>query len=253
MGAAASSCAPRSSPRRQDVPPIRRERSSPNRIAIAPPEMIGNQSTTARAAPAVDATSARFKSHGHDALTMASFTAEHQARRASTSKPAEPRRRSLRISWRRGSDLDEERVPGNLSLSKTLRDDEASGALMAFARADVSEENLEFWFAVNDCRRAWDEAGAAAASGYATVSEARTRRVKELIATFLKEGAPKQVCIGDQRVQAVIAAAESGTFERTSFDGAQMVAELSLAQDIFPRFVESAAGQRLSLNPGLCD
>ena len=54
-------------------------------------------------------------------------------------------------------------------------------------------------------------------------------------------------------MQAVIAAGErGGGFDRASFDEAQTIAELSLGQDIFPRFVENVAGRKLAERPHLC-
>ena len=45
---------------------------------------------------------------------------------------------------------------GILDLDAVLLDKEASGVFMAFARADMSEENLEFYLEVADFRIDWD-------------------------------------------------------------------------------------------------
>ena len=126
---------------------------------------------------------------------------------------------------------------GELSLTLTLANDEASGAFMAFARADMSEENLEFWFAVKDFRE-----GFAASEADGSAAE----RAAALLKTYLQPGAQKQVCIGDRRVTPVLEAAESGEVSANMFDPPQQVALGTLVQDIFPRFVDSPAGQALA-------
>ena len=102
-------------------------------------------------------------------------------------------------------------------------DEGASGALMTFARADCSEENLEFWFAASDFQRAWDAKGDAEHEGRAVLA-------REIIERFLKANAEKQVCIGDRRVQSVIDLAGQGTFSREMFVEAQQIAKFTLEQ-----------------------
>ena len=83
--------------------------------------------------------------------------------------------------------------------------------------------------------------------------DGRATLATELIATYLKAGSPKQVCIGDFKVAAVVADAERGTYSRDMFDKAQGIAVLTLELDIFPRFTESDAGRSLVRRADLCD
>ena len=132
-----------------------------------------------------------------------------------------------------------------LNLKATLDDSDASAAFMAFARADMSEENLEFFLQVADFRAAWD---AKEGEGAAQQEMARS-----LITTFLKAGAPKQVCIGDWRVKKVLDDAEAGVFSKGMFAEPAAIAENTLAQDIFPRFQDSDPGLELGRRrPELC-
>jgi hypothetical protein len=187
------------------------------------PAPVAPQQLNAALSPRSPNTADRFRAHGHNAHAMASFTA------------AESQKRTREVSG----------ASGTLSLPKTLRDDEASGAFMAFARADLSEENLEFWFTVNDFKDSWDKREG---------DEAGQRALAmEIIGTFLKPSSSKQVCIGDRRVGTVIDAAEGGSFSKDMFDEPQQIAELTLAQDIFPRFVECEAGRKLAFRSELCE
>jgi hypothetical protein len=172
-------------------------------------------------------TNTSFKRRGITAQDMAKFTAEEQP--------------SARGARKTGGGA----PVGELSLTKTLADDEASGAFMAFARADMSEENLQFWFAVKDFRE-----GFAASEADGSAAE----RAAALVKSYLKAGAEKQVCIGDRRVAPVLEAAERGEVSAEMFDHPQGIAQGTLAQDIFPRFVESPAGQALAARrPELCE
>ena len=79
-------------------------------------------------------------------------------------------------------------------------------------------------------------------------------RAAALVKSYLKAGAEKQVCIGDRRVAPVLEAAERGEVSAEMFDHPQGIAQGTLAQDIFPRFVESPAGQALAARrPELCE
>ena len=136
---------------------------------------------------------------------------------------------------------------GQLSLSKVLLSPEASvsGALMAYARADMSEENLEFWYAIEDFRRNWD--------GKLEDETARTALCNEVITQFLKAGSPKQVCIGDNKVKLMLERADQGHYAKEMFDEPQAIAKKTLIEDIFPRFEESEAGKALATRADLCD
>jgi hypothetical protein len=94
---------------------------------------------------------------------------------------------------------------------------------MTFARADCSEENLEFWFAASDFQRAWDTKADADQEG-------RAASATEVINRFLVAGAERQVCIGDRRVQSVIELAGQGTISRDMFVEAQQIAKWTLEQ-----------------------
>ena len=83
-------------------------------------------------------------------------------------------------------------APALLNLDATLQDHEASSAFMVFAKADMSEENLEFWLKVAEFRVAWDADEDA---------ERRKQAASAILDEYLKDGAPKQVCIGDWRVK----------------------------------------------------
>lgn len=133
---------------------------------------------------------------------------------------------------------------GELDFTKTLEHQEASSALMAFARADYSEENLEFYQEMQDFRTSWD-----AKEGDEAARQALSQ---SLIDRFLKAGAPKQVCIGDRKVAGVLELAAGGTFSRDMFDEAQAIARRTLQEDIFPRFQDSEAGKELAKRPELC-
>lgn len=136
---------------------------------------------------------------------------------------------------------------GQLSLSKVLHSPEpsVSGALMAYARADMSEENLEFYYAVQDYHGNWD--------AKLEDEAARIALCNEVIAQFLKAGAPKQVCIGDNKVKLMLERAEQGHYAKEMFDEAQAIARKTLLEDIFPRFEESEAGKALATRPDLCE
>lgn len=140
---------------------------------------------------------------------------------------------------------------GELSLTKTLNNPDAFGMFMAFARDDFSEENLEFWMEINDLGGKWDSKSEGADAE--TCSAAQSELCKAIIGTYLKAGAPKQVCIGDYKVKETLDLAEAGTFSRDMFDEAQRIAERTLAQDIFPRFTESVPGIELRRRPELCE
>lgn len=111
-----------------------------------------------------------------------------------------------------------------LSLTKVLDDKEAGDAFLVFARADISEENLEFYFEVFNFQSAWDAKG--------EDEEGRIALSNDVIERFLKSGAPKQVCIGDRKVAAIL---ESGKYSRDMFDEAQRIARKTLSEDIFVR------------------
>ena len=84
---------------------------------------------------------------------------------------------------------------GEVDLISTLHDGDATGVFMAYARQDLSEENLEFFLAVASFRLAYDAAADEAA---------QKALADEIVATYLKAGAPKQVCIGDNKVKLLL-------------------------------------------------
>lgn len=137
-------------------------------------------------------------------------------------------------------------VKGALSLPAVLADKEASNKFMAFAVADMSEENLEFYLAVNDYKIAFDAKAADDEAGRIELS-------RTLIELYLKSGAEKQVCIGDRKVVSIVEDAAAGKVHREMFETAQITAAKTLGEDIFPRFQDSHAGHELALRPELCD
>ena len=163
--------------------------------------------------------------------SMAAFVAEHGNKTASPP------------GGRRQSAVKGDAPIGVLSLSKTLEDSEAKGAFMSFARADMSEENLEFFYVVSDFHAAWD----------ACEPDGRGTLVSEIVDRYLKAGAEKQVCIGDSKVRRVVELAAEGTISRDMFDSAQQIAKKTLLEDIFPRFEDSEAGKSLARRPDLCE
>ena len=109
---------------------------------------------------------------------------------------------------------------------------------MAYAQADLSSENLEFWVEVN----------ASAPRGRCGRRGARGG-VDKMVDTFLRDGAEKQVCIGawDTAVQ------QKAALAKDMFDASQLIAEKTLREDIFPRFEENEKGKALARDrPELC-
>lgn len=138
--------------------------------------------------------------------------------------------------------------PGELSLTAVLQDKEgAGGVFMAYARQDLSEENLEFHFEVADFLATWDRKGGD--------DEGRKDLADTVIRTYLKAGAPKQICIGDHKVKRMLEEVENGQgYARGMFAEAARIAERTLAEDIFPRFQTSDAGVTLAkTRPELCE
>jgi len=133
-----------------------------------------------------------------------------------------------------------------LNLDSTLNDSEASGLFMAFAKADISEENLEFWLEVAEFRKAWD--------AKEDDEDGRKALANAVIETYLKSGAPKQVCIGDRKVNDLIAEVAQGQgYHRDMFQMPETIAYNTLREDIFPRFDDSDSGRDLARRrPELC-
>ena len=132
-----------------------------------------------------------------------------------------------------------ESAPKELSLKRVLADSKALADFMAYAQADLSSENLEFWVEVNAFRAAWDGA----------VDAAREAASTKMVDTFLRDGAEKQVCIGawDTAVQ------QKAALAKDMFDASQLIAEKTLREDIFPRFEENEKGKALARDrPELC-
>lgn len=133
--------------------------------------------------------------------------------------------------------------PSVLNLAATLQDAEASSLLMAFAKADFSEENLEFWLVVAKFRDAWST----------SEQSDRQKEAEAILDLYLRDGAQKQVCVGDWRVKRVVSDAGSGTFSGDMFAEAALIAERTIAEDIFPRFQDSQPGSELAQRrPELC-
>ena len=124
---------------------------------------------------------------------------------------------------------------GEVDLISTLHDGDATGVFMAYARQDLSEENLEFFLAVASFRLAYDSAADEAA---------QKALADEIVATYLKAGAPKQVCIGDNKVKLLLEEiAGGGGIHREMWFNPASIALRTLAEDIFPRFQVSGRGQ----------
>lgn len=130
--------------------------------------------------------------------------------------------------------------PGELNLLKTLENGEAKAAFLTFAKSEFSEENLVFWDAVHTLQAEWDRTPDA---------DGREALCKAIIKEYLLEGAKRQVCIGNDRVKAVLA---SGEYSRDMFDMPQQIALSTLQEDIFPRFCDSDAGKELAHHADLC-
>ena len=135
---------------------------------------------------------------------------------------------------------------GEVDLISTLHDGDATGVFMAYARQDLSEENLEFFLAVASFRLAYDAAADEAA---------QKALADEIVATYLKAGAPKQVCIGDNKVKLLLEEiAGGGGIHREMWFNPASIALRTLAEDIFPRFQVSDAGKELAAaRPALCE
>ena len=158
-----------------------------------------------------------------------------------------------------------------LSLDACLQAADATQTLLAFAKKDLSEENLEFWLEVQAFRKRWDSGS----------DEQRNKDAEWMVAEFLTEGSPRQaraatrlsaicppamhppatcahrptatqqrcdqrvaqVCIGDTRVKEVLDNA-AGNYTRDMFALPEDIAYGTLKMDIFPRFEESEQGKR---------
>ena len=106
---------------------------------------------------------------------------------------------------------------------------------LACALSTAHSENLEFWLEVKEFQRRWD----------ATEDQAvRDKDVEWMIAEFLTEGGPRQVCIGDKRVQEVLDGAK-GNYTRDMFSLPEDIAYGTLKLDIFMRFEETEEGKNL--------
>ena len=80
-----------------------------------------------------------------------------------------------------------ESAPKELSLKRVLADSKALADFMAYAQADLSSENLEFWVEVNAFRAAWD--GAVDAARDAVRSRGTRRRRARWASRVVVEGA----------------------------------------------------------------
>ena len=118
-----------------------------------------------------------------------------------------------------------------LDCEKVIRDAAALDKFLKFAQGEFSAENLEYWIAVEEYRKAWSVAAA--------------DTIKE---DYLKEGSPKQVCIGEAKALQVINTEASVDV----FDSSQKIALQTLKEDIFPRFCDSPQGAELAKNAALC-
>ena len=121
--------------------------------------------------------------------------------------------------------------PRELSVTKVLASKEATAAFLTFAQGEFSAENLEFWLEVNAFQKRWDT----------NDQTAREADCKQIIEEFLKEGADRQVCIGDHRVKLI-----PGEYSKEMFEMPQQIALETLTLDIFPRFADSAKGAELA-------
>ena len=135
-----------------------------------------------------------------------------------------------------------------LSCDKVLANAAARDSFVKFATDEFSVENLEFWIEVTKFEAAW-----------ASFSN-KSAELDRMFQHYLVEGAPKQVCIGADKVQKLHDARRKLESEgpdsdlRTMFSttgikhvgfNTQEIALKTLKEDIFPRFEESDAGQKL--------
>ena len=117
------------------------------------------------------------------------------------------RRRARRPGRRRAHRADaRERAEGAQPLARARRRARRLADFMAYAQADLSSENLEFWVEVNAFRAAWDGA----------VDAAREAASTRMVDTFLRDGAEKQVCIGAWDTAVQRAAAPAGHVRRVA-------------------------------------
>ena len=126
-------------------------------------------------------------------------------------------------------------MPAHLSCEKVLADASAQAMFLTFAKAEFSEENLEFWIAVSEFHRKWD------------AGEDKTSLLEGMFTEYLNPGSLKQVCIGDSKVNALKAKMKEANVATLKglFDDAQEIALKTLKEDIFPRFEEHTDGQAL--------
>ena len=104
--------------------------------------------------------------------------------------------------------------------------------MLAFCEAEFSAENLTFWMRATAWAAAWDGRSA----------EERQSTADALVARFLADGAPQQVCIG----RADEFASSLATLSKEMFDPAVEVARAALALDIWPRFEETDDWRRIA-------
>ena len=71
-----------------------------------------------------------------------------------------------------------------LSLNAVLAAPDALEVFLAYAKKDLSEENLEFWLEVKAFKERWDKT---------TSTEEHNKDAKFMISEFLSEGSPRQV------------------------------------------------------------
>ena len=109
-------------------------------------------------------------------------------------------------------------------LDAALDDADGVSALRAFCESEMSDENLGFVLAVRGWRAAWE----------ARDDGARAAAADEIKAEFLADGAPKQVCVGQDFYY------DEG---RAMFDGPAEICRSVLWLDIWPRFADTDAGR----------
>ena len=126
-------------------------------------------------------------------------------------------------------------MPKGLECAKVLRDSAAISKLLAFAEADFSAENIKFWIDVEAYLRECES----------KPPDWQQTRAKEIYNTYLKNGAPEQVCFTPDVLRGVEASMSNAS--KATFENVFALAEKAINEDIFQRFCDSPPGQQLSL------
>ena len=124
-----------------------------------------------------------------------------------------------------------------LCVDKLLADKVVRDKFLEYAKKDLSEENLEFWIAVEEFKLKFSK------------SKDQKKLCEDLYELYLKDGAEKQVCIGTPMLRALRSALDTKGPAKDVFEDAQKKAFCTLRDDICPRFAESEEGMKI-LNAG---